>query len=54
MIVSHGAVMLTAWIHLTGVMVGVEVPANCGIVVVEHDGERLGAPAIVAADDQPG
>ena len=48
-VVSHGAVMLTAWIHLTGVVHGAEVPSNCGIVMVEHDGARLAHPVIVEA-----
>ena len=46
-VVSHGAVMLTVWIHLTGVIEGAEVPSNCGMVIVEHDGARLGKPATV-------
>jgi probable phosphoglycerate mutase len=52
-VVSHGAVMLTAWIHLTGVTAAAAVPSNCGIVVVEHDGAQFAPPAIVEADDQP-
>ncbi len=51
-IVSHGAVMLTAWAYLTGVASGVAVPPNCGIVVVEHDGARFEAPAMVESDDE--
>jgi broad specificity phosphatase PhoE len=51
-IVSHGAVMLTAWIHLTGVIAGAGVPSNCGIVLVEHDGARLAPPVTVESDDQ--
>lgn len=50
-IVSHGAVMLTAWIHLTGVLVGAEVPSNCGMVLVEHDGARFERPAIIESGD---
>ncbi|HTW88714.1 MAG TPA: histidine phosphatase family protein [Candidatus Binataceae bacterium] len=50
-IVSHGAVMLSAWTHFTGVASGVEIPPNCGIVVVDHDGLRFAAPEIVKPDD---
>ncbi|HUY18822.1 MAG TPA: histidine phosphatase family protein [Candidatus Binataceae bacterium] len=51
-IVSHGAVMMTAWIHLAGVMAGAGVPSNCGMMLVEHDGRRLAAPVIVESDDR--
>jgi len=53
-VVSHGAVMLTAWIHLTGMVDGAEVPSNCGIVMVEHDGARLARPVIVELDEPGG
>jgi probable phosphoglycerate mutase len=53
-VVSHGAVMLTAWIHLTGIVDGAEVPSNCGIVMVEHDGARLARPVIVELDEPGG
>jgi broad specificity phosphatase PhoE len=51
-VVSHGAVMLTAWIHLTGVIVGAVVPSNCGMLVVEHDGAQLSAPGIIEDEEE--
>ncbi len=35
-VVSHGGVMVSMWAHITGDWEGAHVPANCGIVVVEH------------------
>jgi broad specificity phosphatase PhoE len=51
-VVSHGAVMLTAWIHLTGVIATAAVPSNCAMMLVEHDGARLAAPVMVESDEQ--
>jgi broad specificity phosphatase PhoE len=49
-VVSHGVVMLTAWAHLTGTVAGVEIPRNCGIVVVDHEDGRFCQPRVVPAD----
>jgi broad specificity phosphatase PhoE len=46
-VVSHGGVMLAMWAHLTGQWRGAHLPPNCGIVLIEHDGERFHAPRII-------
>ena len=46
-VVSHGAVMMALWWHVTGSWKTGAVARNAGIVVVEHAGARyLGATAI--------
>ncbi|HJQ85056.1 MAG TPA: histidine phosphatase family protein [Candidatus Binatia bacterium] len=46
-VVSHGAVMMALWRHVTGAWRTGKVARNAGIVVVEHrDGRYLGAQAI--------
>lgn len=47
-VVSHGGVMMSLWAHFSGSWEGVHVPANCGIVLVEHDGLRYRAPRVVS------
>jgi len=49
-IVSHGGVMRTLWAHVTGSWEGSHIPANCGIVVVEHDAGRYLVPRVLAAE----
>ncbi|MGA2410851.1 MAG: histidine phosphatase family protein [Candidatus Binataceae bacterium] len=46
-IVSHGGVMLSMWAHVTGKWKGAHLPANCGIVLFEHDRERIHPPQII-------
>ncbi|HEX4211561.1 MAG TPA: histidine phosphatase family protein [Candidatus Binataceae bacterium] len=46
-VVSHGGVMLSMWAHITGKWEGAHLPPNCGIVLVEHDGERFDTPLII-------
>jgi len=50
-IVSHGGVMRTLWAHMTGRWEGSHVPANCGIIVVEHEGGRYSMPRVLGAVD---
>jgi probable phosphoglycerate mutase len=46
-VVSHGAVMMALWRHVTGAWSTGRVSRNAGIVVVEHAGDRyLSATAI--------
>jgi len=45
--VSHGAVMRTLWVYITGNWVGAHVPKNCGIVLVEHTAGRYSPPKIL-------
>ncbi|HZP45076.1 MAG TPA: histidine phosphatase family protein [Candidatus Binataceae bacterium] len=45
-VVSHGGVMLSVWAHIVGAWKGAHLPPNCGIVLVEHDAERLYPPQI--------
>lgn len=48
LVVSHGGVMLAAWAHVTGSWEGAAVPPNCGIVLIEREGESFRAPVIVS------
>jgi len=46
-VVSHGAVMMALWKHVTGAWRTGKVARNAGVVVVEHDAGRwAGATAI--------
>jgi probable phosphoglycerate mutase len=45
-VVSHGGVMLSVWADIVGAWHGAHLPPNCGIVLVEHDIERLYPPTI--------
>jgi broad specificity phosphatase PhoE len=46
-VVSHGGVMLSMWAHITGEWKGAHLPPNCGIVLVEHNGEQFELPQII-------
>ena len=46
-VVSHGGVMLAMWAHLTGQWRGAHLPGNCGIVLVEHEGEGFLPPQVI-------
>ncbi|HYB89914.1 MAG TPA: histidine phosphatase family protein [Candidatus Binataceae bacterium] len=46
-IVSHGGVMRALWAHVTGQWEGAHIPANCGIVLVEHESGRYNQPQII-------
>jgi broad specificity phosphatase PhoE len=50
-IVSHGGVMLSLWAHIGGIWQGAYLPPNCGIVLVEHDGQRMYSPQIVLGNE---
>jgi broad specificity phosphatase PhoE len=50
-IVSHGGVMLSLWAHIGGIWQGAHLPPNCGIVLVEHDGQRMYSPQIVLGNE---
>ncbi len=47
-VVSHGGVMLALWAHATGRWEGAPIPANCGIIVIEHTGGRYSHPMAVS------
>ncbi|HLW70792.1 MAG TPA: histidine phosphatase family protein [Candidatus Binataceae bacterium] len=51
-IVSHGGVMLSVWADLVGAWHGSHLPPNCGIVLVEHDRERMYPPKIVTGAEE--
>jgi broad specificity phosphatase PhoE len=51
-IVSHGGVMLAVWAHVVGQWHGAHLPPNCGIVLVEHDGQQMQAPKIVQGKEE--
>lgn len=46
-VVSHGGVMLSMWAHLTGSWEDAHLPPNCGIVLIEHEPDRLHPPQIL-------
>jgi broad specificity phosphatase PhoE len=46
-VVSHGGVMLSMWAHITGEWKGAHLPPNCGIVLIEHNGEQFELPQII-------
>jgi broad specificity phosphatase PhoE len=52
LIVSHGGVMLSVWAHIAGAWHGAHLPPNCGIVLVEHDRERLHPPRIIQGAEE--
>ncbi len=49
-VVSHGGVMLSMWAHLTGVWEDAHLPSNCGIVLIEHEPDRLHPPKIITEE----
>ena len=49
-IVSHGGVMRALWAHVTGVWDGAHIPANCGIIVIEHEGVSFLAPTVIEGE----
>jgi broad specificity phosphatase PhoE len=51
-IVSHGGVMLSVWAHIAGQWHGAHLPPNCGIVLIEHDGQRMRVPKIVQGKEE--
>jgi broad specificity phosphatase PhoE len=50
-IVSHGGVMRALWAHVTGTWNNAHIPANCGIVLIEHENGRYRTPPSVIAGD---
>jgi broad specificity phosphatase PhoE len=51
-IVSHGGVMLSIWAHVVGSWHGAHLPPNCGIVLVDHDRDRIHPPRIVQGEEE--
>ncbi len=50
-IVSHGGVMRSLWAHVTGAWHDAHIPANCGIVLIEHErGSYRPPPRVVAGE----
>lgn len=49
-VVSHGGVMLSMWAHVTGAWEDAHLPANCGIVLIEHEPGRMHPPRLIAED----
>jgi hypothetical protein len=39
--------MLSMWAHLTGQWEGAHLPPNCGIVLIEHEADRLHPPQML-------
>jgi broad specificity phosphatase PhoE len=50
-VVSHGGVMTCLWAYVTGSWEGAHVPANCGIVLLEHSASGYAAPCIIDGED---
>jgi broad specificity phosphatase PhoE len=46
-VVSHGGVMLSMWAHVMGKWEKAHLPANCEIVLIEHEADRFHPPLIV-------
>jgi broad specificity phosphatase PhoE len=46
-VVSHGGVMLSMWAHVMGQWEKAHLPANCEIVLIEHDPDRFHPPKII-------
>ena len=46
-VVSHGGVMVSMWAHMTGRWDDAHVPANCGIVLVEHRQGQFLRPQLI-------
>jgi broad specificity phosphatase PhoE len=46
-VVSHGGVMVSMWAHMTGRWDDAHVPANCGIVLVEHRQGQFRKPQLI-------
>ena len=46
-LVSHGGTMRCLWVHAAGTWEGAHVPANCGIVIIEHDLGRYAHPYVL-------
>ena len=46
-VVSHGGVMLSMWAHVIGKWEKAHLPANCEIVLIEHEADRFHPPLIV-------
>ncbi len=49
-IVSHGGVMRAMRAYVTGVWDGAHIPANCGIIVVEHEAGRFGPLSVLGGE----
>jgi broad specificity phosphatase PhoE len=52
-VVSHGGVMVSMWAHMTGRWGDAPVPANCGIVLVEHRQGRYLRPRLLGEQRSP-
>ncbi len=50
-IVSHGGVMRSLWAHVSGTWSNAHIPANCGIVLIEHEGGRYRPPPRVVSGE---
>jgi broad specificity phosphatase PhoE len=46
-IVSHGGMMVAMWAYMTGRWDETQVPANCGIMLVEHRHGRFLEPQLI-------
>jgi broad specificity phosphatase PhoE len=49
-VVSHGGVMLSMWAHLTGAWENAHLPANCEIVLIEHEPDLVHPPKIITEE----
>jgi probable phosphoglycerate mutase len=49
LVVCHGMMMLAITAHLLGTWHGLDVPPNCAVLAMEHDGGRLRPPVLVEA-----
>ena len=47
LVVCHGMMMLAISAHLAGSWHGLDVPPNCAVLVIEHEGGHLRPPVLV-------
>lgn len=47
LVVCHGMLMVAIWAHFAGTWKGFDVPPNCAVLVMDHEGGRLAPPVLV-------
>jgi len=48
LVVTHGVAMLSMWAHVMGTWDGAPLMPNCGIMLIDHDGDGYIPPPIIA------
>ena len=47
LVVCHGMLMVAIWAQLAGTWHGFDVPPNCAVLVMAHDGGKLTSPVLI-------